>query len=526
MRLSNFILAKDPTLADAMSAFARANYEVEASAKGIAPGEGVLKMGQSEGPSSQEGGDALQQRESRGNDGYIQGMLGASTSSRAASLTKLLAVILGGAAKDGFSSAAIINVPASTQYAMLPSRTLFLSLSLASIVDSALDANKSAVVLSQSASQRPSEENERPRLTELQEDVFSAFFDARAAEAFVAQLGPFQAFDSEMIDSILRGLTDFASEVIQKLSQALAKGYVTFLNQLEENYEAFASIIDSLSSPAGFKLSAYLLELDMPEGPRTPSFNLPLLGAGIDGDTNTLRILDIENLSIFGSLTEKGDPSDKNPDQNDLSGQVEANVAGLLVGANFQNGVYVGSYTPETETSEAHHQFQTGMVDQSGPYAFGDRLESLNAVSLSPEAEPKNDNLIVGDLIPFDLSVEGLSAFLDSQEREYVLPKTDFRTYEDILDEVISSSSIKPSEMGFDLDPAITESALFEEIDLDSILAVASKVEMASPEVAETLTGLQTTDFDLSSYLGGLKGLNPGESASFGTLPISGGSVI
>lgn len=516
MHLSNLVHARGLDFAEAMSTLARAYDDIDSSAKGVIPSEGVLFGHEAAKVGSDGDGSEAQQKKDRESEVSTSVLSGAANTSRSVSLAFLVQMLASNSSRDVAAATAVTSRADQAQYELLPSRALFLTLALASVVNSAQDVNKGVFLQPSQASQTQAEQTNLVKLTDLQLDAVRFFSETKAAAAIVAQISSLPLGATDDLLFLLKAISGFVEESVQKIAEAFGKGYVTFLNQLEENYEAFAAIIDAISSPAGFKLSEYLLEIDMPEGPRTPSFNLPLLGAGVDGDTNTIRILDVDNLSIFGSLSQKGDPSDTNPDQNDIAGQVEANLAGLLVGANFQNGVYVGAYTPETESSEAHHQFQTGMVDQSGPYAFGERLDSLNALSINPEADRQNDNLIVGDLIPFDVSVEGISAFLDSQESEYVIPKTDFKTYEEILDGVLKSSEFSPSELGFDISPEMLELATFESIDLDSILSVASKIEIASTEAAEMITGLQADTFDLTSYLGGLKGFGPSNPSAPG----------
>lgn len=226
-------------------------------------------------------------------------------------------------------------------------------------------------------------------------------------DANVPTLASPLVFDSEAPQPFrAEGQLSFVERVVETLKES----YVTLIDQLkvyasfgEQQLNNFAGGLSSVSSP--------LFDLidSLPRGPRTPLLNIEEYNLGIGGDDNSADFGYLSELSFFASLSRKGDPGESSPDDNDLPGQLNIEIFGLDVGANFQNGVYIGGYRQESDGVEGHRQFQTGMIDQSGAYINDQRFEALDIIALNPEA-PGQSGLL--SMLGSDWSVEGLSDFL------------------------------------------------------------------------------------------------------------------
>lgn len=197
---------------------------------------------------------------------------------------------------------------------------------------------------------------------------------------------------------------------VAEVAQALEESYVTLVEQVKEYVGIAESNLETL---AGDSAAAFMPIFEaiyaLPEGPRTPLLRLNEYGFAAGGDENSADFGFLSELSLYGSLSRRGDPSEVSPDSNDLPGQFEIGLLGLDVGSNFQNGVYAGAYREETSENEGHRLFQSGMVDQSGTYVNDNRLDGTNLIALNPEAEGKTGAF---DLIGSDVSIESVGSFL------------------------------------------------------------------------------------------------------------------
>ena len=240
--------------------------------------------------------------------------------------------------------------------------------------------------------------NSSPLQSTISTDTGSGFRDIRPNES-----------DSSTI-SLNESPSNFSIlDVVEKTSDALKEGYVTIVRQAVEYVKFIESQAGPILDLLGLSDAITNVLLELPEGPRTPSTRNDNIGITLDGDQNTMKFERYDEIALMASLSERGDPSEPNPDSNDLPGRVEVELLGLKAGANFQNGVYLGDYRPESLENEGHHQFQTGMVDQSGAYFADSRIDSLAILSLNPEAEGADP--ILGQL-PDSLSIEALGQSL------------------------------------------------------------------------------------------------------------------
>lgn len=228
-------------------------------------------------------------------------------------------------------------------------------------------------------------------------------FGRRGVEANNADRGV------DEISLIERGPNSVILDLVRRASEELKENYVTIVRQVAEYIKYAEGQAGPVLELLGLSDALTTVLLGLPEGPRTPSARNDNFGLVLSGDSNTIKFERYEEFTLMASLSERGDPSEPNPDSNDLPGRVEVGILGLEVGANFQNGVYVGDYRPETSETEGHHQFQTGMVDQSGAYFADSRVDYLDVIALNPESE--DANALLGDL-PDELSIEALGETL------------------------------------------------------------------------------------------------------------------
>lgn len=269
-------------------------------------------------------------------------------------------------------------------------------------------------------------------------------------------------------------------DLVQRASEEIKENYVTIVRQIAE----YIKYAEGQAGPAlellGLSKALTTVLLGLPEGPRTPSARNDNFGLVLNGDSNTMKFERYEEFTLMASLSERGDPSEPNPDSNDLPGRVEVGILGLDVGANFQNGVYVGEYRPETSETEGHHQFQTGMVDQSGAYFADSRVDYLDLIALNPESADATS--VLGDL-PDALSIEALGGALGerSSAGDTVAPDaggaTDTSTPEAIS--LFESLGLNPDYLGDLIDEAVaTDFSMPNDLDVPQISPFSGSSDM------------------------------------------------
>lgn len=321
------------------------------------------------------------------------------------------------------------------------------------------------------------------------------------------------------INSFAREPNSVILDLVQRASEEIKENYVTIVRQIAEYVRYAEGQAGPVLELLGLSDALTTVLLGLPEGPRTPSARNDNFGLVLNGDSNTMKFERYEEFTLMASLSERGDPSEPNPDSNDLPGRIEIEILGLDVGANFQNGVYVGDYRPETSETEGHHQFQTGMVDQSGAYFADSRVDFLNVIALNPESE--DANALLGDL-PDALSIETLGEALGNQSNaaDTVAPDegdaTDTSTPEaislfeslglnpDYLGDLIDEAAATDFSMPGDLD-VLQISPLSGSSDMLPVLEVAGLFEdMASSlniEALESVGAITSTPSPLTDGL-------------------------
>lgn len=279
---------------------------------------------------------------------------------------------------------------------------------------------------------------------------------------FIAQSPVALAESSTASPLVNLSLLGLVGEVAGQIADSpIAKGfeqaYVTLTQQANIYLSVVAEQASQVVSPVTDALGIHFLSAvpsaPLPEGPRTPEIVDPTLNTMVGGNHNDFFSHPIQEVSLYGSLSSSGDPSDPKPDANDIPGRAELVVDGLKIGANFQNGLYLGEYRQETSSTEGHHQFQTGMVDQSGMYANDLRITLVDGVAINPE-KPGSSGL--GSYISPDFSVETLGSYLQGGGNPHS-NDTGMQTDQALIDSQITSNGghVPPSPSSyFEMDPA------------------------------------------------------------------------
>lgn len=307
-----------------------------------------------------------------------------------------------------------------------------------------------------------------------------------SAPEFSIQSSKVAAEPSAAVAPLLEEIAEFA----QQVGEALEESYVTLVQQAkeyvsigEDYVNIFAGDLRDFTSPAFDAIYS------LPEGPRTPLLRVNEYGFAVGGDDNSAEFGFLSELNLSGSVTRRGDPSEPSPDDNDLPGQLELEIFGLNLGANFQNGAYLGEYRQETEEVEAHRHFQTGMIDQSGTYINDQRVEATDIAALNPEAAGKYG---LFDLVGSDLSVEAIGEFLyrasNANERKSGIEEDSAAVDREMAENSYESVSLFESadlEMDASFLGAFVDSMSADSQESDGLETISSPISASYSEMEE-----------------------------------------